>query len=106
MTVIKAAAVQLSPVLYSREGTVDKVCRQILALGREQALALAVLTLTQLAHQLQLLVLGAFDHWMMCGRLCLLVSSFFSWNEKAGREDGPPGEVECGSQLGGCTLPG
>ncbi len=35
MTVIKAAAVQLSPVLYSREGTVDKVCRQILALGRQ-----------------------------------------------------------------------
>ena len=35
MTVIKAAAVQLSPVLYSREGTVDKVCQQILALGRE-----------------------------------------------------------------------
>jgi nitrilase len=35
MTVIKAAAVQLSPVLYSREGTVDKVCLQILALGRE-----------------------------------------------------------------------
>ena len=26
MTVIKAAAVQMSPVLYSREGTVDKVC--------------------------------------------------------------------------------
>ena len=35
MTVIKAAAVRLSPVLYSREGTVDKVCRQILALGRD-----------------------------------------------------------------------
>src|SRR5262249_47510427 len=35
MTVIKATAVQLSPVLYSREGTVEKVCRQILALGRE-----------------------------------------------------------------------
>jgi nitrilase len=35
MAVIKAAAVQLSPVLYSREGTVDKVCRQILALGRQ-----------------------------------------------------------------------
>ena len=35
MTVIKAAAVQLSPVLYSREGTADKVCRQILALGRQ-----------------------------------------------------------------------
>ena len=35
MTVIKAAAVQLSPVLYSREGTVDKVCQQILALGRQ-----------------------------------------------------------------------
>ena len=29
LTVIKAAAVQLSPVLDSREGTVDKVCRQI-----------------------------------------------------------------------------
>ena len=35
MTVIKAAAVQLSPVLYSREGTVDKICRQIIALGRQ-----------------------------------------------------------------------
>jgi nitrilase len=29
MTVIKAAAVQLSPVLYSREGTVDKVVAKI-----------------------------------------------------------------------------
>jgi nitrilase len=35
MSVIKAAAVQLSPVLYSREGTVDKVCRQIIALSRQ-----------------------------------------------------------------------
>jgi nitrilase len=35
MTVIKAAAVQLSPVLYSREGTVDKVCNQIAALGHQ-----------------------------------------------------------------------
>ena len=35
VTVIKAASVQLSPVLYSRDGTVDKVCRQILALGRQ-----------------------------------------------------------------------
>ncbi|MEH6672012.1 Nit6803 family nitrilase [Halopseudomonas sp.] len=35
MTIIKAAAVQLSPVLYSREGTVDKVCRTIAELGRE-----------------------------------------------------------------------
>ncbi len=35
MTTIKAAAVQLSPVLYSREGTVEKVCRQIVALGEQ-----------------------------------------------------------------------
>jgi len=35
MTIIKAAAVQLSPVLYSREGTVEKICRQILDLGRQ-----------------------------------------------------------------------
>src|SRR6188472_4532027 len=35
MTVIKAAAVQISPVLYSREGTVDKVVRRIIELGRE-----------------------------------------------------------------------
>jgi nitrilase len=33
MTVIKAAAVQISPVLYSREGTVDKVVREIVELG-------------------------------------------------------------------------
>lgn len=34
MTVIKAAAVQISPVLYSREGTVDKVVQRIIELGR------------------------------------------------------------------------
>jgi nitrilase len=33
MQIIKAAAVQISPVLYSREGTVDKVVQKILALG-------------------------------------------------------------------------
>jgi nitrilase len=33
MTTVKAAAVQLSPVLYSREGTVDKVVQKILELG-------------------------------------------------------------------------
>ena len=35
MTVIKAAAVQISPVLYSREGTVGKVVGKILELGRQ-----------------------------------------------------------------------
>jgi aliphatic nitrilase len=34
MDVVKAAAVQLSPVLYSREGTVDKVVDKIGELGR------------------------------------------------------------------------
>jgi nitrilase len=35
MRVVKAAAVQLSPVLYSREGTVDKVVRKIHELGQK-----------------------------------------------------------------------
>ena len=35
MRVVKAAAVQLSPVLYSREGTVEKVVRKINELGRQ-----------------------------------------------------------------------
>jgi nitrilase len=35
VTTIKAAAVQISPVLYSREGTVDKVVKKIIELGRE-----------------------------------------------------------------------
>ena len=35
MTIIKAAAVQISPVLYSREGTIDRVVQKILELGRE-----------------------------------------------------------------------
>lgn len=35
MTVIRAAAVQISPMLYSREGTVEKVVRKIHELGRE-----------------------------------------------------------------------
>ncbi len=34
MTVVKAAAVQLSPVLYSRDGTVEKVVAKIAELGR------------------------------------------------------------------------
>ncbi|AKU91597.1 nitrilase-related carbon-nitrogen hydrolase [Vulgatibacter incomptus] len=34
MTVVKAAAVQIAPVLYSREGTVEKVTRRIVELGR------------------------------------------------------------------------
>jgi aliphatic nitrilase len=35
MTIIKAAAVQISPVLYSREGTVAKIVDKILELGRQ-----------------------------------------------------------------------
>ena len=35
MKVVKAAAVQLSPVLYSREGTIEKVVRKIHELGRQ-----------------------------------------------------------------------
>lgn len=35
MRLVKAAAVQLSPVLYSREGTVEKVVRKIHDLGRQ-----------------------------------------------------------------------
>jgi hypothetical protein len=31
MTVVRAAAVQISPALYSREGTVDKVVQKIAA---------------------------------------------------------------------------
>jgi nitrilase len=34
MTIVKAAAVQLSPVLYSREGTIDNVVRKIHDLGK------------------------------------------------------------------------
>jgi nitrilase len=35
MRVVKAAAVQLSPVLYSREATVDKIVRKITELGQQ-----------------------------------------------------------------------
>jgi nitrilase len=35
MTVVKAAAVQISPVLYSREGTIEKVVRKIADLGAQ-----------------------------------------------------------------------
>ncbi|OSJ18128.1 aliphatic nitrilase [Bradyrhizobium canariense] len=35
MTIIKAAAVQISPVLYSREGTTEKIVQKIVELGRE-----------------------------------------------------------------------
>jgi aliphatic nitrilase len=36
MTIVKAAAVQISPVLYSRSGTVEKVVRKIRELGRQE----------------------------------------------------------------------
>ena len=36
MRVVKAAAVQLSPVLYSREGTVEKIVRTIHQLGQQR----------------------------------------------------------------------
>ena len=35
MSVVRAAGVQPSPVLYSREGTVDKVVRKVRDLGRQ-----------------------------------------------------------------------
>jgi hypothetical protein len=35
MKVVKAAAVQLSPVLYSREGTIEKIVGKILELGQQ-----------------------------------------------------------------------
>ena len=35
MTIIRAAAVQISPALYSREGTVDKVVQKIVELARQ-----------------------------------------------------------------------
>ena len=35
MTIVRAAAVQISPVLYSREGTVDKSVQKIVELGRQ-----------------------------------------------------------------------
>ncbi|MGE8068385.1 carbon-nitrogen hydrolase family protein [Pseudomonas sp. NPDC089569] len=35
MTIVKAAAVQISPVLYSREATVEKVARKIRELGQK-----------------------------------------------------------------------
>jgi len=34
-TIVKAAAVQISPVLYSRQGTVEKVVRKIAELGKQ-----------------------------------------------------------------------
>ena len=34
-TSVKAAAVQISPVLYSRQGTVEKVVRKIRELGKQ-----------------------------------------------------------------------
>jgi nitrilase len=34
-TIVKAAAVQISPVLYSRQGTVEKVVEKIRELGKQ-----------------------------------------------------------------------
>ncbi|MHC5747944.1 MAG: nitrilase-related carbon-nitrogen hydrolase [Nostoc sp.] len=34
-TIVKAAAVQISPVLYSRQGNVEKVVKKIRELGKQ-----------------------------------------------------------------------
>ena len=34
-TIVKAAAVQISPVLYSRQGTVEKIVKKIRELGKQ-----------------------------------------------------------------------
>ena len=34
-TIVKAAAVQISPVLYSREGTIEKIIKKIRELGKQ-----------------------------------------------------------------------
>ena len=34
-TIVKAAAVQISPVLYSREGTIEKIVKKIRELGKQ-----------------------------------------------------------------------
>ena len=79
---------------------------QVLALGREQPLALAVLALAQLADQLQLLVLGACDH-----RFGVVVCLFWSAVSSPGTKKravftARPGEWSVGVPLGGRTLPG
>src|SRR5262249_10221278 len=59
---------------------------QVLALAREQALALAVLALAQLANQLQLLVMWAFNHFGVSYR----VSDFGSGDSSPGTKKGGP----------------
>jgi hypothetical protein len=55
MIVIRSAAVQLSPVLYSREGTVEKVIGKIAELGAQGAERLAEMGgLARAADQLRL----------------------------------------------------
>jgi hypothetical protein len=39
MRIVKASVVQLSPILYSREGTVDKIVRKIHALFQHYRLS-------------------------------------------------------------------
>jgi hypothetical protein len=66
MTIVKAAAVQMSPVLYSREGTVDRVVRKITEPGRQSAKSPGYCQLSQCANDylqlpLQMVRLGAFN---------------------------------------------
>src|SRR4029077_13170294 len=90
----------------ARLGTGRQPCLdQVLALGREQPLALAVLALAQLANQFQLLVLGAGDHrGVLFGCFLSLVSS--PGTKKRAVLTARPGKWSVGEPLGGRTLPG
>jgi hypothetical protein len=79
---------------------------EVLTLGGEQVLTLAMLALAQFADQLQLLVVGALDHRVILLVVSFLSGGFFSWNEKAGRNSARPGERNVGAPSGGRTLPG
>jgi hypothetical protein len=57
-TIVKAAAVQINPVLYSRQGTVEKVVCEIRDLGRE-GVQFATLSETVISWSLR----GTRDTW-------------------------------------------
>jgi hypothetical protein len=49
-TIVKAAAVQISPVLYSRQGTVEKIVKKIQELSRFHQLDQRIETVILSSH--------------------------------------------------------
>lgn len=100
MRTVKAAAVQMSPVLFSCEGTVDKVVHRIHELGQE-GVQFATFPETVVPYYPYFSFIQA-PYQSIGGRECCLVEAVRGDRQQAHRDPGPSRHERI-PQGGGCS---